>query len=76
MQRESRKLEYEFKRNVCIVLAILFVVIGAPGCAAAIIRQRKQRQWSHQMINKTIRLLKKARRLLQLPRRKLNTPVS
>lgn len=34
MQRESRKLEYEFKRNVCIVLAILFVVIGAPGCAS------------------------------------------
>lgn len=34
MRREPRKLKYEFKRSVCIGLALfLFVVIGA-GCAS------------------------------------------
>jgi hypothetical protein len=33
MQREPQKLKYEFKRSVCIGLALfIFIVIGA-GCA-------------------------------------------
>ncbi len=44
MQIQSNKLKFEFKRNICIGLALfLFVVIGA-GCATS---TPPQQQGSH-----------------------------